>query len=667
MARPCGCGDSCNCVIRSGHGTDVTGSGTTASPYIIDFDGADVVDQGLTWNPSTRMMSTKLAFGGGLEFDSQGAMRTTGSGPDPSGPIDLIAPLENPERRGDVFCGFMGAGNLIKPESFLRSYDFGLGSGVDMMHAAVRYLRDATPVVCWDERLGRTAYHPADLDRNWWMARLVEQQSPHFWNVIPHPAGMEDGMVAWQPHLFQDPLLPGSWEPSRPHPYAPAAGWFGYLERPQWGGTFLADIMRICYTKTPLVLHLNFPSTIQDPMASPPWRSYLFLLQIRRLLQLYRMQYQVVIIVNDNQLTIPQASGDVPTDVLAYFRDTARIGPNLTTAEAVAAHPPESFADKGWTWCVLPPFIDPAQIKAYSDAGIHVLVAPVNRQYLWESVVKPAEAKGVISGDPFYYAGALQGQTQHLLASRGYRDAIGRYDDRTILHGLLNPFDDDPARQQPLLRGALHVEPIDDSQRQMYLGPEMVGQPDGRSYWVLQGYLCPHPSEAAAENWSMDFSWQFDGQWSGQTTDRMALAFCVPTDHKFADWDQPPQNRPLDNGYALYMGQDSWCHLVAFTEGAEQAVMPFRLITDTRPGRDGRKRFKICVDPRGVRICAIMPDGGWNELATSNDPVYVDYRGNYTFFGRLSRDRLAWTGRVLDVEMHWGQGTEHWNQARPRP
>lgn len=674
MARPCGCGETCNCVIEDGIGTDVTGAGTQASPFTIDFNGGEVIDQGLIWNASTRKLSTKLAFGGGLEFDANGAMRVTGGpGPDP-GPLDLIQPLEDPSRVGDVFCGLLGAGSLIAPESFLRSYEYGIGSGVDLMHVAVRYLHDGNPVVIWDERLGRTVYHPYNVTVEHWQDRRVEDQTTPFWQTLPHPAGPEEGMIAWQPHAGQNPLARNTWDPARPHRNAPAYGWFGYMEPPQWGGVLLSDVLRLCRNNVPLVLHLLFPATIQEPTQSPAWRSFLFLNEVRRLIERFRMQAQVIVITGAETIEIPAPSGDVPTDVLAHFQQSARIGPALATTDQLTQYPPSSFSARNWTWGFLYPNADPvAQLKPYADAGINVLLSTVNRQYYWENTVDPSGVKGVVSADPYYYGGALAGTgTQHRLATRGYRHIAAPFRDRVVLHGLLNPRDTSIVDQSPFRRGSFRIEPNNDLQGQMYLGVEMDDPPaPSRSYWVLQGWASPAPNVAVSENYSINFNLQMDddGGWTGVQEDWLGLAFSTQTDHPFVDpgndTGEPRPGHELDTGYAFYHCQNSSLWINYYEQGNRREVVgPFTTLTPVRPGLAGRKQYRLCVDPRGVLIAAVTT-GGLVTLGKAETPNFQAVRGNYFFVGRRNSTTPApaWTGRFIEPVMRWGLGTSDWDEA----
>lgn len=656
MARPCGCGDLCNCVEDDGYGTISQGAGTTANPHRVDFNGAEVIDQGLQW--VDRKLSTKIVFGGGLAYDSNGALYVEGGGGTNPGPIDLITPLEG-RSPGTVIGGMLGGGYLITPEHYVRSYEAGLALGVDAMHVGVRYLRDGTPVAIWDQQLGRTVYHPYNLSVEHWQNRQVEQQQVSFWDTLPHPSGAQDGMVSWQPHRDQNPMSRAAWEPARLHRLAPEYGWFGWLEKPQFGGTRLDQIMQVCKDRVPLVLHLLFPDTIQEPNVSPPARSTQFLSSVRRLIQAFRMQYQVLVCVNAGELTIPAQEDDQQTDVLNYFSDSARVGPVLPDEEAMQQNPPDSFADRGWTWALLGHGADDQTLAGYPSAGINTLWAPVNRHKDYARSVDSG-ALGVLSGDPVYIGGAMT-QGSHAVAHHSYRYARAPFEDRTIVHGLLNPYDGDPARQEPIMRGSVRVEPNDDIQSQLYFHPAMNTPPaDSRSYWVLQGWSTPWQN---ITDWSINFHLQMDGDWSGQTSDWMGFAFCLPTDSPFHDSASAEPTRQGETGYAMYMTQASVCYLTTYVDGARTGTSSFTMLTDTQPGRSGRKQFRVCVsDERGgIRICAVT-DSGLVILADFVGNEYVN-RGGYIHFGRRSETNRQWTGRVIEPEIRWGMGTADWDSA----
>lgn len=661
MARPCGCGNICNCLLEDGYGTIANGAGTPANPHSVDFNGAEVIDQGLQWNPTTRKLSTKIVFGGGLAYDPTGALYVEGGGGNNPGPLDLMTPLEGRET-GSVIGGMLGAGYLISPEHFVRSYELGLGLGLDIMHVGVRYLRDGTPVAMWDQQFGRTVNHPYNVTVDHWADRRVEDQQLSFWNTLPHPAGMQDGMVSWQPHKDQNPMSRSAWEPARLNARAPEFGWFGYLEPPQFGGTRLEQLLDLCQNRIPLALHLLFPSTIQEPNVSSPYRSEAFLTKVRRLIQAYRMQYQVLVCTNYNTLTIPAAADNQQIDVLGFFSESARLGPVLENTEQMAVLPPESFADRGWTWALLGLAADDPTLSAYPAAGIHSLTSPVNRHSSYHRSVELG-MRGILSGDPIYI-GATMTRGAHPIASHSYRYAQAPFDDHTVPSGLLNPHDTNPAAQSPPQRGVMRIQPNDDIQSQLLFTPQMTDLPnDSRSYWVLQGWCAPWDN---LTNWSINFHLQMDGSdWSNSSSDWMGFAFCLPTDKPFHDSGSAEPVRPGETGYVFYMAQDNRCYITRYVDGGRVEAVSFSPLTPIRPGRDGRKQFRVCVsdDRGGIRVCAVTSDG----LVSLADFVGEEYmnRGGYIYFGRRSADNRQWTGRVIDPTIRWGLGTADWDAAAP--
>lgn len=658
MAR-CGCGDDCNCDLQEGPGIDIAMAGNT---YWISFNGGEVAGPGIAWDPSLRKLSTRLAPGGGLEFDANGAMRTTSGGEPGGGPRwPTIADLET--RGRNVVIGALGAGYFIKPESLIRSYQFGQELGLDAMHVAVRFLSTGHPVVHFDEILGRASGTPGD--EAYWTTQQVQDQDMHRWTVIPSESGMWNPRQANQPGASRDPLPafdPTAWDEARWPTRAPSYGWFGYLEPGQWGLTFLADVLREVGGRTPLILDLRFPARDPDTgqwlRGTPAWRTDVFLRTVLALIRQHGLTNSVV--VTSTETEIPAQTAGQTVKVLDYFANAGvRVGPYLESKAAAAQYPPADPAKpwpKSWTWVFCSLSLDDDQIAAYKNktvAGkpLNTIAFVCNRQIQWAQRIRDKDLLGGISGDPLY-AAALIGDPAHPLSGRIYRRAQSRWDFNTIDHGLIPPYES--VTDVHAYKRGHHQVGLD----RTFFGPEMRSATPGATYYTLHGWLCP--MDDWHDNWSINFVWGYD-QWDENRSAALAFAFCRTTDMPFVDWRPAPADDDLDgqSGYVFMFNQfDTGAgpgpnlYLFGFEGGKVVTLGTARTLAPT--GLGGGKQFRIGVNPKGIRIRAVAEDG-MHDLITVTTDLAKAHRGPYVHFGRNSPTTTPWYG-WMDAVAHFPTG-----------
>lgn len=673
MSR-CGCGDSCTCNIQVTRGLTKSGNGNANNPMIIGVDGEALSGPGIGWNGTT--LTSRLSPGGGLEFDTSGAMKVTGeSGGGGGGGFGgpTISDLEK-HAPGSVIGGQCGAGYMFAPECLMSSYRLGSTLGMDLMMVPVRFLSDGTPVSYMDEGLGRTA--GSHSNQSYWQTQAVQEQTPERWQQIITEPGYWNPRQAWQPAQQVDPVgiapPPSPWNgllgndawsaadfPSR----APSHGWFGYLADGQRGLTFLADILREVGGHTPLLLDLmwprrdpNYPDQFLNP--TPAWRTELFLLKTVALIKRLGLANYVVVVTHE--IEIPPNSGTAKTNVPQRFLDAGiHAGPTFGNA---SKYPPDDTWPKGWTWAHLSINLGADTIKKYVDHGIHVIVSGATRHNQWKSLVNDTGARGGVSADPVYTAAVAPLPIDHpLVGGAFYRRGQSHWEYNVVDHGLF-PAYVDPSLVKSPLRGHCQV-----GADLHYLDPEM--RPDfGIVYWVLQGWMCPLP---APTNWSLNWTWQFDqvvgdaghsdddpanprnGEW-------LALAFSVPTDHDFRDWwpGSPPDPtlRPNDTGYRLLMSQTGYLELTEYDQGKGTVIGTGTTLSRNMAGV--AKQFRLGINPKGIRLRAVANDG-MHDLITVTTDVAQKHRGEYVYVGRCSPSNPSppWYGWFGMVNEYAGGGT----------
>jgi glycerophosphoryl diester phosphodiesterase len=600
----------------------------------------------MAWDAGSHLLSTKLAAGGGLEFDGQGAMRTTDA-PGGSGiGWTTIADLEAKAANQKIVIGHAGAGILIKPETQLRSYRYGQHIGLDMMHVPIRALKDGTPCVIADETLGRVTGEP--WNQAAWTAKYVSDQAPHDWGIFPSLSGLDNPYLRNQPDGNSEPTLeqaPTAWDNAKWQTRSPSFGFLGMREQPQYGLTLLSDVFREVGGRTPLLLELRWPARSSEGgpfvKATAPWINAWYLRNVLAMITRFGLTNYVV--VTTTEMTIPPDGAGPDTNVLDSFANAGiRVGPHLTAAK-LAAHPADGTWPATWAWATFSNALTDAQIAPYkaltpNGAALRCILMNLNRHHEWTERIVTAGLQGATSSDP-PYAFATVAPVGHPLNGPGYRDPYSRWEWATIQHGVLPP---NTANIGPYHRGT--KEP---NASKLLMGPSMVPAVAGTTYHVLQGWGAPMNLPA---DLYFDFYVAFDAWESPRTNSAwLALAFCRTDDQVFSDWNPAPgASLPAQSGYALMITQRDTAadgvganlYLYGYeagavvTMGTARTLTPFALST--------LKRFRLGVNFRGLRLSEV--DGGGN--LTTRIEVRTDlakaHRGQYFHLGRYSQGAQSW-------------------------
>jgi hypothetical protein len=634
MAR-CGCSNTCNCLIEDGTGTTPSGSGNINNPYRIDIDGPSLAGDGIGW-VGNRFVA-RLAPGGGLEFDTTGALRTSegGDGGDTGGAT--VAALENVS--ADLVGGALGAGFMIKPPDLLSSYRYGLQSAMDFLHVPVRFLSDGSPVVHISETMDW-----ASIDQS----EHVQDQDGHRWKVLNTTPG----------HDIDPPDHPGLYDPKE--------GWWGYLEPGQRGLTLLSDVFREVGGKIVLLLDVRFPARDTSGNflhATPVSRTDAFLRRIRDLIKAFSLTTSVII--TSTETSIPGQA-----DVLGYFSSAGiTVGPYLEHNGAADAHPPDGTWPSTWTWVFCSAGISRDRLEAYVAKPLRTVLFIVTRQYQRMQLVNsPTQtpgatgvgAVGVISADPEYYGGATVGRP---LSGYPYRRLKSTWWFTTITHGLLPPGDPDLINMNWAYRGH-HLT----GYTAMWFGRlNRSPTPSSITGWSLQGWMGPNETPTS---WSLDLGLGFDQRTFA--TGWMAAAFGMATDHGFHDTDPaspPAAGDPvfaLDSGYVLRLSTAGDMTLIGYDQGIG-TVMATRtkpigspvVIGDPGnpdPNRGVPQYYRIGVNANGIKVSVIPSIGGALgalvfEVKTS---LAKAHRGGYIEFGRFCTNNSvseAWNGFIDNPQL----------------
>jgi glycerophosphoryl diester phosphodiesterase len=633
-------------VLQDGLGVDVTGTGDPNNPYVVEFDGSEVVAQGLTWDSSVRKLSAKLAPGGGLEFDAGGAIRSTVTGGGEEVGWTTIADLE--ARGANVVIGHAGAGYLVKPETARRSYEYGQQIGVDAMHVPVRMLMDGTPVVHSDETLGRTHGEPWNAAA--WQAIHVQEIDGHRWGIVPMLSGLDSPYLRNQPDGNTDPTIEfnaAAWaDNAKWQTRSPSFGFLGNREQPQYGGTFLADVFRDVGGRTPLIIDLRWPARTGGNGAfvrsTPAWRTDLFLRNTLSMIQRFGLSSYVV--VTSDQITIPAQVVGQTVNVLDYFSSAGiRVGPQMTSAN-VSTYPPSSWPAT-WSWAFFPTTISDATIATYAALTpggnpLRRVLLQVQRQTVWRDRITTPGLLGGTSADPVYAYGLVGGT--HPLSGLGYRRNWSDWGQATVQHGLIPPAEG-ATRVSPYLRG-LHEPGVD----RTLFGPQMVPVVSGTGYHVLQGRLGPLPVPTDV---SFDFVLGMDEFESPRVGGWLGFTFGRVDDSQFTDWNPAPgANAAAQSGYLFLMNGLNTAtdavnpnlYLYGYQGSAVVTIGSARTLTPVAAGAG--KRFRIGVNNKGLRISAVQGDGSLVTLIESRTDLAKAHRGPYMHLGRRSQTSAGWYG-----------------------
>lgn len=614
-----------------GLGTDIPGSGNADNPYIVNVNGAEISGPGITWQANK--FQAKIAPGGGLEFDGSGNLKTTGGGGAGGGyPPATVAALE--ARTTELIGGSLGAGYYAKPQSLLSSYRHGMSLGLDMMNVAVRFLRDGTPVVWfWGDMKNTNLGKPPNNAP----PEQVQQQELHRWeNTVTTKPGWA---MMYDPQLFGTEPVAGS-----------LSGWFGFYEPGQYGMTTLAQVLSEFGGKMVLNLHLTFPSLNAQGefvTATPAWRTDLFLIRVRDMIQSLGLQNSVI--VSAYAISIPSGVSPPRINVLDWFASAGiRVGAQLDTSGDLTTFPAATYP-ANWTWVFISASRTKAEIQPYVDKGLNVILYGISRRYLRDTLVRKPNgvgAKGVLSADPEYYG---------LKFGDRHRDTVPRLYFQTVKPGFI-PFGPDIIENSvPGTRGSFRFANTGSAYNRLYLdGTEMPdpGHAQVLSKWVSFGSFNPNP---APTSFAFDIGLGFD--WSTPMDYRWVMfAFGIATDHSFRDrWEpqgQPqippdPVNFPLDSGYALLYDSNGYAFLEAWQQGSRTILAD--AFVNKPLIQNGVRFFRVGVNQNGIRVSDVnfTPDttngdnigtiGTYTQGATLID-VKTDlakaFRGPYFFAGR---------------------------------
>ncbi|MBA8827913.1 hypothetical protein FHX42_005320 [Saccharopolyspora lacisalsi] len=634
MADRCGCAGSMTIEVRGDHGITVTREGAPDLTYAISVDGSELVGDGMRWDPVARRFTTKLAPNGGLAYNATGALYVTGDGggggggnqPQPA----TVAALEQRAGAQNVVAGHDGAGYMIKPNSTRGSVDYGARRGVDAMHLPVLFLRDGTPVVS---------------SVNTVFGEPVYEQDHERWRVLEQ--------------------LPGIW-PSDPRGDTdPVEGWFGFLEPNEYGWITLAETFERVDRRTVLILDLRFPAIEGGGWARPtPDRQITaFLDDMIRLIRRYAAHQSVMVV----SLTpnVPMESSTDTRDVLRPFYDASvpAVGPVIGTEQQATDIPPTDERWSWWRWCLLDKNLPIDTMTGYTSlSDVFALTYSVARHHEHQDVTVPSGAAGAIAVDPDYYAGAID--THPRQGNFRYRKDSPTWWYSTVCNGLFGPqtaTTDVSAR----LRGFMPARAPADA---LYMLGGQAVQPNTRTHFVLQGYLCPLPNPT---NYQM--SWDMDleppaGVDPNVSTLRAEVLFARDTDDAFVRWEDSGDKSGYIVSFATWDSDASkWAYVYAWdpslNSGAGGTVERHRWELSTVDS--GFVGFRVRVNADRVEFAITGRSDPNNVIA----PVYTESasgegtlpasRGPYLYFGRQAPPgdepvRAVWHGWVYSP----GQGDD---------
>lgn len=655
MARPCGCGGG-GLTVRCRTGIVCSGLGTTTDPLTIAWEiplgtaACDAVmdcvgrNLGNGLGMVNKLLSVRLAPGGGLEFDISGALRVTGV--TPGGQPATVAALETVPQ--DVIGGALGAGFMIKPINTMRTFEYGLHAGLHFMQVPVRFLSDGSPVVYMQETLANSTPSASTTQ--------VQQYGPHWWKTLANKPGHQILPSGTNTVDYEDPK----------------EGWFGYLEPGEPNLVFLSDVLRDVGGKIVLLLDLRFPATNSSGEfvnITPTWRTAVFMFRVRNMIREMGLASSVIITTTMPKIpdNVPDPGSSPKFDVLKYFSDDGiAVGPMFETAQAASGYPPGATWPQNWTWAFLSWGIAPATLAGYVDQTVgspakrlNVILFYVSRQYLREAVVNNAAqtpgavgvgAKGVISADPEYY----------LARSRYYyRHGDNSFQLCTVSPGLL-PNEGENLVTMNCLRRGHHIA----TYRSMWFGPLNYRPPDpiANTAFSLQGWFGPFDDPGLRESRFYDVGMGFD-QRTNNAADYgwMAMAFCVPTDHVFQNYSgstvPPGIDYSRDNGYILLLDTNGYLFLWCITEGATESmaaqIVPYEnppLVIGSPGWSDPRRGkpyyFRIGINPNGIKISRLSAPGAASPgvaIYTVTSELAKRHRGGYVYFGRRGS---SWNGFI---------------------
>jgi hypothetical protein len=665
MGKPCGCGGA-GVIWRCGVGLVCAGVGSTADPLTISWAvpldatacGAVMSCVGNTITSGLIMVGGRLGVrltpGGGLEFDSNGAIRATGGGGGGGTGWRTIADLET--RGQDIVIGAYGAGYLHKPENHIRSYRYGQFLGLDAMYVPVRFLVDGYPIVHTDESMGRLWGEP--WNTSFWTTQQIQNHHGSGVQRVPSLSGINDPYARNQPDGDTEPYIPfnaTAWSKAKFHGHSPLWGWFGYNEAPQYGMTYLSDVFREVGGRTPLVLDLRFPARVTGGAfvnSTPGWKTNIFLDKVLKLIQQFGLSSSVV--VTSTEITIPPDNpADPQVSVLDRFSSAGiRVGPFLETSAQATAHPPDGTWPTTWTWAFCNvSTVTKTQVAAYRDKVVggnplRTIAFMCNRQHTWNDRVKSQNILGGISGDPFYAVGNGGVAGTHVLGQPSYRRATSDWQMNAIDHGHFAPTT--TVNDVQSVKRAYH----ESDGNWIVFGPDTLSLVPGNTAYVNQGWLAPVPSPTS---WAMDVTIiQGPLVASGQRSSTwMSIAFCRANDLAFADYHDAATNTDTRTGYVLYFDHNGTVTLQGWNNSSNTVVTLASAASGGSFDTSNPLRFKIGINATGIRVRRVNVTTGAtiNEIFSVTTAVATQHRGSYVQFGRQSSSGVVWYGYLGPVSV----------------
>jgi len=626
----CGCASGCGCRHQGRNGVITSGTGSVDSPIIVelanpmDTIGCNVImdcvgshlGAGMRYDPVTHRVAARLSTDGGntLEFGTDNGLFTGGAGG--AGGFATVQSLVDATE--PVVGSVYGAGYTQYPEGRLESYEQAMAIELPLIQVPVR--RSA------DRRLWAVHYRNLGF-YNWRYAGLItdgfdQKMGRHVW-LTPggeptiNPATSEKGFTA-------------------------LAGYMGYGTQDSYGLATVADVARVVQRRA--VLLLDVLDIGLGPADTPaPSLTYSAL---RTLIRRMGLTASAIVCSEWPLSATPAERAEIRAGLLALLSDGVAIGLRIMTAATAAAMTPAAMVADGYTWVIVHYALadtNPATVKAYKDAGLHVLLTPGHRQWQYElmrdaTTFGPGGLKGILCSDPLYCAGE---QFAHVVR-RPFVDWFwgtpdyGRHaawsDDIPGAHARYRGYTNSGEGGTLSLDGNILLPGDDPSYRTT-------------GYYLLAGELNP-------------IAWpQYDLEvgfvWQALTTDRtrwIAVWFGSPNDRDLREWTLATTHT---KGYNLQLTQTGQFVLERY-DGVVGADPPYQSVLVWESGWGTVTpgvQYRIKIRVRGDRII-VGPASETSSGPGTRALMDTTWRGPYLYFGRhffhnADSVRIRWVQPVI--------------------
>jgi hypothetical protein len=559
MGRPCGCSGECGCTYVGVNGIVITGSGTTRDPGrvgladVISGTGCDSimgcvgshVGTGMRYDPTAKHIFTSISSDGGnnIVYGTDGGLFSAGgSGSGDSGyaTVDGLVAKTTP-----FIGGSYGAGLSMVPEGPIQTYQTAMDLDLDLIHVPVRRSREQFCLVQGSRQMGDYSYHFAGNTTDEMDLAMARR-------MVYIPGGDPSGDFSLPDYAAQD-------------------GYFGYSEPWHQGTPLLSDVFELVQRRTVLYLEVKDIGAGANDVPSPSLTYPI----LKSLILKYAMT-KSVIVASEFPLTATSDELSQITAGLQSLRDIGcAVGAHLTTDAEVDAVTPANLVAAGMTWVGISyPTADtrPAVVKAYKDAGLHVLLFGVHRQWQWNLVNDTTTfgaggLKGVLCADPVYVAGAINNYR--------YRTTTATWDWNTPDYGRHSNWSNTIDGQRDRYRGYV----IDGDTGNISLDGDVLLPTDTSpsayrpsGYYILQGEQCPAPLNATTghyDNYDIDVGFIWDSL-VGDSDSWMGIWFGNPEDRMLYEWTQCDTHT---KGYQYQLDQAGMQHMSRY-DGVPNAVAP---------------------------------------------------------------------------------------------